>query len=62
MCVLVGSGVVPSHHFQQSDRVAIISNLECNGEENGILDCDYDLMTARCSNESAALQCISKTM
>lgn len=54
----VDSVVAPSHHFQQSDSVAIISSLECSGEENNILDCAYDLMTLQCSNESAALQCI----
>ena len=54
----VGSMVVSSHRFQQSDGVAIISGLLCTGEENTILDCAYDLTTSHCNNESAALQCI----
>ena len=57
MCI-VGSMIVPSHNFQQSDRVAIISSLECTGEEHNILDCVYDLMMSQCRNESAAVQCI----
>ena len=50
-----GSVVVPT---RQSDNTAIISGVECTGEEANILDCVYDLSISQCSNGSAALQCI----